>query len=102
MAGNHDHGARGSNTRALTLAGHRVKTFKKGPDYIDAAWLALAAESRQGNLDPYFCPPAQLRQLFLQGAAGFDLAVIEGNRGLFDGLDISGSMGKPSEVVRRP
>ena len=78
-------------TRALTLAGHRVKTFKKGPDYIDAAWLALAAESRQGNLDPYFCPPAQLRQLFLQGVAGFDLAIIEGNRGLFDGLDATGS-----------
>ena len=30
-------------TRALTLRGLRVKPCKKGPDYIDAAWLGLAS-----------------------------------------------------------
>lgn len=77
--------------RTLTLRGNRVKTFKKGPDYIDAAWLALASDTPQGNLDPFFCPPAQLRRIFLRGASGHDCAVIEGNRGLFDGLDAAGS-----------
>ena len=78
-------------TRAFARRGLRVKTFKKGPDYIDAAWLALAAGSPKGNLDPYFCGPDLLRSLCLQGSQGYDLAIIEGNRGLFDGLDISGS-----------
>ncbi|MDR2488311.1 MAG: cobyrinate a,c-diamide synthase [Desulfovibrio sp.] len=77
--------------RALTRFGLRVKTFKKGPDYIDAAWLALAARSVQANLDPFFLPAPALRFLFRQGAAGHDISLIEGNRGLFDGLDLSGS-----------
>ena len=77
--------------RALVRSGLRVKAFKKGPDYIDAAWLALAARSPQGNLDPFFLPAPALRALFRQGAAGHDLALVEGNRGLFDGLDLAGS-----------
>lgn len=77
--------------RALVRSGLRVKAFKKGPDYIDAAWLALAARSPQGNLDPFFLPAPALRALFRRGAAGHDLALVEGNRGLFDGLDLAGS-----------
>lgn len=77
--------------RAVTRSGPRVRAFKKGPDYIDAAWLALAARAPQANLDPFFLPAPTLRSLFLQGAQGYDLALIEGNRGLFDGLDLSGS-----------
>jgi cobyrinic acid a,c-diamide synthase len=77
--------------RAFKLRGLSVKTFKKGPDYIDAAWLALAAGSPKGNLDPFFCGPDLLRSLCAEGSRGYDLTVIEGNRGLFDGLDLSGS-----------
>ncbi len=77
--------------RAFTLRGMAVKTFKKGPDYIDAAWLALAAGSPKGNLDPFFCGPDLLRSLCSESSTGYDLAIIEGNRGLFDGLDLSGS-----------
>ena len=52
--------------RAASAAGVAVKPFKKGPDYIDAAWLALAAGRPATNLDPYFLPPARLRALFIQ------------------------------------
>ncbi len=78
-------------TRALVRSGMKVKAFKKGPDYIDAAWLALAARSPQANLDPFFLDAPALRNLFLKGTAGHDFALIEGNRGIFDGLDLSGS-----------
>ena len=47
--------------RSLARSGLRVKAFKKGPDYIDAAWLALAARSAQANLDPFFLPAPALR-----------------------------------------
>ncbi|MCD7984600.1 MAG: cobyrinic acid a,c-diamide synthase, partial [Desulfovibrio sp.] len=50
--------------RAASAAGVAVKPFKKGPDYIDAAWLALAAGRPATNLDPFFLPPARLRALF--------------------------------------
>ncbi len=83
--------------RALSHAGITVRPFKKGPDYIDAAWLALAAGRPATNLDPFFLPPAGLRALFvramtaLAGDARDVLGLVEGNRGLFDGLDVRGS-----------
>ena len=86
-------------TRAFARSGLKVRAFKKGPDYIDAAWLALAAKAPQGNLDPFFTPGKNLLTLFCQGSAGCDLALVEGNRGIFDGLDISGSC-STAEVAR--
>ncbi len=77
--------------RALTDIGLRVQPFKKGPDYIDAAWLGLAARRETSNLDPFMMPSDALVRLFLRESATADMALIEGNRGLFDGKDTSGS-----------
>jgi len=85
--------------RALARQGLGVRAFKKGPDYIDAAWLSLAARAPQGNLDLFFMPGPALRDLFIRMAAGYDLALVEGNRGIFDGLDINGSC-STAEVAR--
>ncbi|MFO7876892.1 MAG: cobyrinate a,c-diamide synthase [Desulfovermiculus sp.] len=72
-------------------AGWKVKPFKKGPDYIDAVWLSRAAGHTATNLDPFLMSDAQIRSLFVQGMSRFDVALIEGNRGLFDGKDLDGS-----------
>ena len=76
--------------RALTRRGFHVQTFKKGPDYIDSAWLALAAGTRQATLDPFFSSSEELLAQF-HSRSGADICLIEGNRGLFDGLDAEGS-----------
>jgi cobyrinic acid a,c-diamide synthase len=68
-----------------------VQPFKKGPDYIDAAWLSLAAGKRASNLDPFLMPAEQVQALFWERSKGADLSVIEGSRGLFDGKDVKGS-----------
>lgn len=87
--------------RLLARRGFAVKPFKKGPDYIDAAWLALAAGQSTTNLDPFFLEPPRLRGLFAASMGRFAeagrqpatqaVALIEGNRGLYDGLDEHGS-----------
>lgn len=77
--------------RALARRGVTVAPFKKGPDYIDTAWLALAANRNAANLDPFFFSSEQIRNHFACRFSGADLAVIEGNRGFFDGRDLSGS-----------
>ena len=77
--------------RALTLRGLRVKPCKKGPDYIDAAWLGLASGRTPTNLAPFFLTDARLRALFCTSFGDADLAIIEGNRGLYDGRDVQGS-----------
>lgn len=77
--------------RAFAAAGLRVRPFKKGPDYIDAAWLGLAAGCDATNLDPFLLPESRLPSLFLEKSANADIAIIEGNRGIFDGMDVAGS-----------
>lgn len=76
--------------RALAEQGHKIATFKKGPDYIDAAWLGMAAGRACRNLDPFLMTQQTIIRSFLQGSAGSNLAIIEGNRGLFDGVNLQG------------
>ncbi|MGB9618352.1 MAG: cobyrinate a,c-diamide synthase, partial [Desulfomonilaceae bacterium] len=76
---------------ALRKKGLRVAPFKKGPDYIDAAWLAMAGGSPCYNLDRYLFGADGVRNSFASGVVGKDLAVVEGNRGLFDGVDAMGT-----------
>ena len=86
--------------RAWTRSGLRTAPFKKGPDYIDAAWLGLAAKVAATNLDPYLLDADKLRALFCDRAADADVAVIEGNRGLFDGKDLTGTC-STAELARQ-
>ncbi len=76
---------------ALAARGLRLTPFKKGPDYIDAGWLALAADRPCYNLDPYLMSTDAIAASFERQLADADLAVVEGNRGLFDGVDVAGS-----------
>ncbi|MBI4843385.1 MAG: cobyrinate a,c-diamide synthase [Nitrospirae bacterium] len=69
----------------------KVAVFKKGPDYIDAGWLAQASGSPCHNLDLFMMNSSQIKSSFLLRASNSDIAVIEGNRGLYDGLDDKGS-----------
>jgi cobyrinic acid a,c-diamide synthase len=79
---------------ALTVAwqkrGIPVIPFKKGPDYIDAAWLARAAERPCYNLDTYLMGSEQVVRSFSYHAAEGAISLIEGNRGLFDGVNTEG------------
>lgn len=76
---------------ALRESGSTIAPFKKGPDYIDAGWLALAAGRPCHNLDPYLMAPDLIAGSFLKHTLPGDTAIVEGNRGLFDGTDIEGS-----------
>ena len=68
-----------------------IAPFKKGPDYIDTGWLALAADRTCYNLDTFLLETPHILQSFLAHTRKDDLAVIEGNRGLYDGIDLAGS-----------
>jgi cobyrinic acid a,c-diamide synthase len=71
--------------------GKKVAPFKKGPDYIDAAWLSAAAGEPCRNMDLYLMPRQGVLRSMASAGRDADVAVIEGNRGLFDGMDAEGS-----------
>lgn len=71
--------------------GMAVAPFKKGPDFIDAGWLALAAGRPCHNLDTFLMPTEQILLSFSKHTLAGEFAVIEGNRGLYDGIDLEGS-----------
>ncbi|MFH1982811.1 MAG: cobyrinate a,c-diamide synthase [Pseudomonadota bacterium] len=76
---------------ALRQRGHVVTPFKKGPDYIDAGWLGLAAGRPCYNLDTFLLDAGHVRRSFLSHTNSDAVAVIEGNRGLYDAIDTEGS-----------
>lgn len=90
-------GGAGKTTVALSIIsllakkGLKVIAFKKGPDYIDSGWLSLFSQNPCYNLDTFMIPPEGVIQSFVERAKG-DISVIEGNRGLYDGLDADGSV----------
>jgi cobyrinic acid a,c-diamide synthase len=71
--------------------GINVNGFKKGPDYIDASWLSLVSGKPARNLDTYMMGFKQVKKSFLKNADKDGVNVIEGNRGIFDGVDSKGT-----------
>jgi cobyrinic acid a,c-diamide synthase len=76
---------------ALTVRGLKVQAFKKGPDYIDPMWLAQASGRPCFNLDPYLMTAEQIGASFARFSAPADISLVEGNKGLYDGLALDGS-----------
>jgi len=71
--------------------GRNVAAFKKGPDFIDSAWLSLAAQRSCRNLDTFLLGPKKVQQSFGRNAESRGISLIEGNRGLYDGMDSRGT-----------
>ena len=83
---------------ALHARGLAVSPHKVGPDYIDPGYHALATGRPGRNLDPVLVGEDLIAPLFLHGAAGADLAVVEGVMGLYDGRG-STSYGSTAHVA---
>ncbi|VAW75971.1 Protein similar to cobyrinic acid a,c-diamide synthetase clustered with dissimilatory sulfite reductase [hydrothermal vent metagenome] len=76
---------------ALRDAGKQVQTFKKGPDYIDPMWLAMASARPCYNLDFYTMSADEITHQFISQSHSSQISLVEGNKGLYDGLDLDGS-----------
>jgi cobyrinic acid a,c-diamide synthase len=88
----------------LKEKGMNVSAFKKGPDYIDAAWLSLVSGRPARNLDTYLMGFPKVNKSFLKNASESDISIIEGNRGLFDGVDSYGthSTAELAKLIKTP
>ncbi|MFG2190947.1 cobyrinate a,c-diamide synthase [Streptomyces sp. NPDC048639] len=85
---------------AFARRGIAVSPHKVGPDYIDPGYHALATGRPGRNLDAYLCGPELIAPLFLHGAAGADLAIVEGVMGLYDGAAGQGELASTAHVAK--
>ncbi|OIJ87206.1 cobyrinic acid a,c-diamide synthase [Streptomyces colonosanans] len=85
---------------AFAERGMAVSPHKVGPDYIDPGYHALATGRAGRNLDAYLCGPELIAPLFLHGARGCDLAVVEGVMGMFDGAAGEGELASTAQVAK--
>ena len=76
---------------AFTSQNKIVQSYKKGPDYIDPHWLSKATKRDCFNLDFYTMREDEIKNTIGQYSADADISIIEGNKGLYDGLDLDGS-----------
>ncbi len=103
-------GGSGKTTMTLGLLaawrqrGRDIVPFKKGPDYIDPAWHSLAAGRPCYNLDPFLMERDRMVASLALHTAAADGALVEGNRGLYDGLDAEGtfSTAELAKLLRAP
>ncbi|MET9868250.1 cobyrinate a,c-diamide synthase [Streptomyces sp. NPDC006386] len=85
---------------AFAARGLAVSPHKVGPDYIDPGYHALATGRVGRNLDAYLCGPDLIGPLFLHGARGCDIAVVEGVMGLYDGAAGEGELASTAQVAK--
>ena len=76
---------------AISAKNKIVQAFKKGPDYIDPHWLSKATHRDCFNLDFYTMHQDEIEETFSHYSNDADISIIEGNKGLYDGLDLDGS-----------
>jgi cobyrinic acid a,c-diamide synthase len=85
---------------AFTARGLEVSPHKVGPDYIDPGYHALATGRPGRNLDPWLTSEDLIAPLFLHGARGADVAVVEGAMGLYDGVAGQGELASTAQVAK--
>ncbi|MFF3321633.1 cobyrinate a,c-diamide synthase [Streptomyces sp. NPDC002889] len=85
---------------AFVEAGLAVSPHKVGPDYIDPGYHTLAAGRPGRNLDSYLCGTDLIAPLFAHGAAGCDVAVVEGVMGLYDGASGQGELASTAQIAK--
>ncbi len=80
--------------------GHRVQGFKVGPDFIDPMFHTAATGRPSRNLDSFMLEPDVMRNLFGWSTRDADIAIVEGVRGLYDGLTAVGDTGSTAEIAK--
>jgi len=85
---------------AFAERGRSVAGFKVGPDFIDPSYHALATGRPGRNLDAFLSGPDMVAPLFVHGAAGADLAIVEGVMGMFDGAARAGELASTAQVAK--
>ena len=88
--------------RLLVKRGLRPASFKCGPDYIDPMFHRTVIGVEASNIDLFFSDKDTALKLFQENSEGFDISVVEGVMGYYDGLSAASSEGVVLPCGRSP
>jgi cobyrinic acid a,c-diamide synthase len=77
-----------------------VQGFKVGPDFIDPQFHCAATGRPPRNLDSFLMGKEMVRRAFMANSRGSQISIIEGVRGLYDGLTATGEEGSTAEIAK--
>lgn len=80
----------------------KVRGFKIGPDFIDPGYHKIATGYPSINLDLWMMGESNVKRSIIKYGRGFDLGIIEGVMGLYDGINTSYSTYEISKIIKTP
>ncbi len=80
--------------------GYRVQPFKVGLDFIDPSYHTEVTGRYSRNLDGYLMSEDAIQEVYSHAVEGADIAVIEGVRGLFEGLEATSDIGSTAQIAK--
>ncbi|NVM05009.1 MAG: Ni-sirohydrochlorin a,c-diamide synthase [Candidatus Helarchaeota archaeon] len=86
--------------KSLNYKGLKVQPFKVGPDFIDPSYHSIATNRPSRNLDSFLMSEAQIRWSFSHASKNSDIAIIEGVRGLYEGLNAISDIGSTAHIAK--
>ncbi len=84
----------------LREMGYKVQPFKVGLDFIDPSYHTEVTGRYSRNLDGYLMSEQAVSEVFSHAVEGADIAVIEGVRGLFEGLEATSDIGSTAQIAK--
>ncbi len=80
----------------------KVRGFKAGPDFIDTGYHKLATNFPSINLDLFIMGKDNIIKSLCKYSKNFDISIIEGVMGLYDGINTEYSTYELSKVTKSP
>jgi len=84
----------------LSKEGHTVQPFKVGLDYIDTSYHSEVTGRFSRNLDGYLMDRHAIIETFYHAMRGADIGIIEGVRGLYEGLESLSDVGSTAQIAK--
>lgn len=78
----------------------KVQAFKVGPDFIDPMYHSLATGRPARNLDTFMISENKIRNLVGYASNDSDICVVEGVRGLYEGLSGTNDNSSTAEIAK--
>ncbi|MCE8422865.1 MAG: Ni-sirohydrochlorin a,c-diamide synthase [Candidatus Methanoperedens sp.] len=85
---------------ALRDMGFIVQPFKVGLDFIDPSYHTEVTGRYSRNLDGYLMSEDAVKEVYSHAVKGADIAVIEGVRGLYEGLEATSDIGSTAQIAK--